>query len=393
MAEAPAPAVTHWREIGALIAAGVAAAIQLGKVAPSLLAIGESLAIGLGGAAGLISVFSLMAAAGGLMAGVLASSAGARRSLLVGLWVLGAAGLAAAASPGVATLYLARTVEGAAFLAVVVSAPTLIAARAAPADRGLAMSGWGVFMPTGVALGVLGAPLVEAQGWRVAWAICALIPFGAALMLAALLPQDNGRPAPASTSLRRQVAALWQARSPFLVAGSFACYAVLYFGIAGFLPARLVQGFGLSLPAAGLAGAAAAIANMAGNLTAAALIRIGSHPAAMMGWAGAAMTILTATAFAAPLPPALAIAAALLGSAVGGLIPGSLFALAPRAVPEAALVGPGLGLVVQFNNIGQVLGPIAIAAAARRDWSLTAIPLLLVGAALLIMARPLRRIG
>jgi predicted MFS family arabinose efflux permease len=248
-------------------------------------------------------------------------------------------------------------------------------------------------MPTGVALGVLGAPLVEAQGWRVAWAVCALIPFGAALMLATLVPRDTGRTAPASTSLRRQVVALWQAQSPFLVAGSFACYAVLYFGIAGFLPARLVQGFGLSLPAAGLAGAAAAIANMAGNLTAAALIRHGWHPAAMMGRAGAAMTILTAVAFAAPLPPMLAIAAALLGSAVGGLIPGSLFALAPRAVPEAALVGPVLGLVIQFNNIGQVLGPIAIAAAARRDWSLTAIPLLLAGAALLVMARPLRRIG
>ncbi|MFH5923779.1 MFS transporter [Roseomonas xinghualingensis] len=392
MAEAPVPGATRWREIIALIAAGIAAAIQLGKVAPSLLAIGESFGIGLEGAAGLISVFSLMAAVGGLMAGLLAARTGARRSLLVGLWTLGGAGLAAAAAPSVAVLYAVRLLEGAAFLAVVISAPTLINRRAAPADRGLAMSAWGVFMPAGVALGVLGAPLVEAQGWRIAWAVAALIPFGAAVLVGALMPRWAAPPVPASSGLPGQVAKLWRARSPFLVAGCFSCYAVLYFGLAGFLPARLVQGFGLSLSSAGLAGAAAAIANIAGNLTAAVLIRLGWHPAAMLGWAGAAMTILTAAALALPVSPTLSIAAALLASALGGLIPASLFALAPRAVPEPALVGPGLGLLVQFNNVGQVLGPIAIAAAAGRSWSLTAIPLLLVGAALLAMAPRLRRI-
>jgi len=393
MADTPASGTTRWGEIWALIAAGIAAAIQLGKVAPSLLAISGSLGVGLSGAAGLISVFSLMAAAGGLVAGLMAARAGARCSLLLGLWALGGAGLAAAAAPAISVLYALRLLEGVAFLAVVIAAPTLINARAAPADRALAMSAWGVFMPAGVALGVLGAPLVEAQGWRVAWAVAALIPFGAAALVGVLVPRLAAPPTPVSVDLPGQVAALWKARFPFIVAGCFACYAILYFGLAGFLPTRLVQSFGLSLSSAGLAGAAAAIANMGGNLTAAVLIRLGWHPAAMLGWAGAAMTILATTALALPVSPTLAVAAALLASVLGGLIPASLFALAPRAAPEPALVGPGLGLLVQFNNAGQVLGPIAIAAAAGRSWSLTAIPLLLVGAALLAMAPRLRRIG
>ena len=81
---------TDWREIGALVAAGVASAVQFGKVGPSLLAIGQELGTGLSGAAGLISVFALVAAAAGLPAGLLAARAGVRRVLLAGLWALGA---------------------------------------------------------------------------------------------------------------------------------------------------------------------------------------------------------------------------------------------------------------------------------------------------------------
>ncbi|MBP0445768.1 MFS transporter [Roseomonas sp. SSH11] len=387
------PAVTRWAEIGALVAAGVAAALQFGKVAPSLLAIGADLGIGLGGAAGLLSVFALMAAGFGLPAGLVAARAGVRRVLLAGLWVLGAAGLAAAAAPGPVLLYACRVAEGAAFLAVVVSAPTLVAARAAAADRSLAMTWWSAFMPSGIALGMLMAPLVEGLGWRAAWAVMALLPWAAALAAGVLLPPSAGRPAEGGAGVRVRVAALWRARLPFFVATAFAGYAVVYFGIAGFLPARLVEGFGLSLPLAGLAGAAAALFNIAGNLAAGRLLRRGWQAPALVMAAGAAMTLLSAGTFTLPFSLPLTVAAALLASGIGGVIPASLFSLAPRSVADPALTGPALGLVVQCNNIGSVLAPLAIASMARIDWALAALPLLAAGAALLLLARPLRRIG
>ncbi|WP_458096621.1 MFS transporter [Roseomonas sp. WA12] len=394
MAEAAAPAAaTRWLEIFALVAAGMAAALQLGKVAPSLLAVAADLGIGLGGAAGLLSVFALVAAATGLPAGLLAARAGVRRTALIGLCVLGGAGLAAAIAPDRATLYACRLVEGAAFLAVVVSAPALVAARAAPVDRAVAMACWSSFMPGGIALGMLAAPLVAALGWRAAWGLLALMPWGAAVLVTTLVPYCAGAPVPSKVRLMQPVPALWRARLPLVVAGAFSCYAIVYFGIAGFLPARLVEGFGVSLPTAGLIGAGAAIVNVCGNLLSGWLMRRGWRPAILVMAAGSAMTILSAGAFALPSSLVLTVATAMLASGLGGTVPGSLFALMPRAVPEPVLVAPALGLLVQFNSIGSVLAPLVIAAAAQRSWPLAALPLLAAGLGMVLLARGLRRIS
>ena len=390
MAEAP----TRWAAVGALAAAGVAAAVQFGKVAPSLLAIGQGFGVGLTGAAGLISVFALVAASIGLPAGLLAARAGVRRVLLAGLWVLGAAGLGASLAPGIGILYALRALEGGAFLAIVVSAPTLVAASAAPRDRSLALTLWSAVMPAGIALGLLAAPLVEGFGWRIAWAFAALLPWGAALFLAAKLPAAGaGLPAPALGGLGGRVAALWRARLPVCVALAFAFYSVIYYGIANFLPARLIEGFGLPLSLAGIVGAVAALVNVAGNLAAGWLMRRGRRPAVLVMAAGTAMALLSAGAFALPASLSLTLATALLASGIGGAVPASLFVLAPRSVPDPSLTSPALGLLAQCNNIGSVLSPLAVAAAARVDWALAAVPLLAAGGALLLFARPLRRLG
>jgi MFS family permease len=388
-----APAVTRWAEVAVLVGAGVTASLQLGKVAPALLAIAADLQVGLSGAAGLLSVFALVGAVFGLAAGLVAARLGMRRALLAGLWALGAAGLAAAFAPGPALLYACRVVEGAGFLAVVVSAPTLVAARAAPADRALAMSWWSIFMPSGIALGMLAAPVVEGFGWRMAWAAMALLPPLAALLAGVLLPRSSGRPVGVQEGVRRRLVALWRARLPVLLAAAFSCYTVVYFGIAGFLPARLVEGFSLALPLAGLAGAGAAIANIGGNLLAGRLIRRGWRAPMLVLSAGMAMALLSAGTFALPFSLGLTLAAALLASGIGGIIPASLFALVPRSVPEPSLTGPALGLVVQCNNIGSLLAPLAVAAAARQGWGFAALPLLAAGLALVLLARPLRRLG
>ncbi|WP_043831107.1 CynX/NimT family MFS transporter [Muricoccus aerilatus] len=389
-----AETTTRWAAVGALAAAGVAAAVQFGKVAPSLLAIGQGFGIGLPGAAGLISVFALVAAAIGLPAGLLAARLGVRRALLGGLWVLGAAGLGASIAPEISALYALRALEGAAFLAIVVSAPTLVAASAGERDRPLAMTIWSAVLPAGIALGLLAAPLVEAFGWRVAWTVAALLPWAAAVLVAATLPIGAaGMPAPAAGGLGGRLAALWRARLPVCVALAFASYSIVYYGIANFLPARLIEGFGLPLSLAGIVGAAAALVNVAGNLVAGWLMRRGRRPAVLVMAAGGTMALLSAGAFALPASLPLTTAAALLASGIGGAVPASLFVLAPRSVPEPSLISPALGLLAQCNNIGSVLSPLVVAAAARIDWSLAALPLLAAGGALLLFARPLRRVG
>ena len=72
-------------------------------------------------------------------------------------------------------------------------------------------------------------------------------------------------------------------------------------------------------------------------------------------------------------------------SAVGGLIPATLLSAAPTAMPLASLVPVVLGLIIQGNNLGQVIGPIAIGSTIQAyGWSSAAF--LVAGAALLAVA-------
>ena len=391
MAAAPDP--TRWAEVLALLALGVSSALQVGKVPPALLVVAAEFGAGLPAAAALLSFFALVAGLAGLAAGLVAARAGVRRALLWGGAVLGGAGLFAAFAPSLPLLYAARVVEGLAYLAITVSAPTLLAARVAPRDRNLALSLWSTFMPAGITLGLVAAPLMDAAGWRPVWAGAALLVWAAMAAALLVLPKEAGAPVRAEGNLGAAVPALFRARLPLLVALCFGAYALTYFGIAGFLPAFLVAAHGIGLGAAGVVAALAAVANLCGNLAAAQMMRWGFAPARIVLVVGVGMAVLAAASFALPLPWWGAFGLALVASGIGGMVPASLFALVPRAVPAAALTGPAMGLVIQCNNIGQMVGPPVIATAAEAAWPLVALPLLAAGAVLLAAARPLQRIG
>jgi predicted MFS family arabinose efflux permease len=359
-------------------------------VPPALLPIAGDFATGLAGAAALLSFFALIAAFTGLWAGLVAARIGARRVLVAGLGVMGAAGLAAAAAPALPLLYAARILEGVAFLAVTIAAPTLLAARTAERDRNTALAIWSTYMPAGIALGMFGAPLLDVAGWRVAWTVAALVPILAGLAVLCLVPRGAGGPQRAEGDLPAAVRGLLRARLPLVVAICFPSYALVYFGIAGFLPAFLAERHGLALGAAGFFAAFAALANVAGNLGAGVAMRAGVRPTRLVLLCGTTMAGLAALCFALPAPWWGALALGVLASGIGGAVPASLFALVPRTVPEPALVAPAMGLVIQANNAGQLFGPVLIAAVAGLAWGAVAVPLVAAGAVVAWAALRLR---
>jgi predicted MFS family arabinose efflux permease len=105
-------------------------------------------------------------------------------------------------------------------------------------DRAFAMGLWGTYMPSGVALGLLTAPVVEAFGWRTAWLGCAALLAAAVLLCWQLVPRAGAAPA-APLRVAAQLRALVAARRPLRVAAAFASYNLVYLGIAAFLPAFL----------------------------------------------------------------------------------------------------------------------------------------------------------
>jgi hypothetical protein len=81
--------------------------------------------------------------------------------------------------------------------------------------------------------------------------------------------------------------------------------------------------------------------------------------------------------------------------AISGTIPASIFAGAPRLAPASHLVPVTLGLIVQASNLGQLLGPVALAGWSERfGWSSSPAVFILVGASGLLVAAALRsRLG
>jgi cyanate permease len=382
---------TRWPAVIAVVLAGIAAAAQIGKVPAAMTTIAAAFGLTLAGAALLVSLASLMAALGGLAIGLAAGRMGARRGLIGGLALAALAAAAAPLAPSAAPLFAIRVAEGAGFLLVVVSAPSLVAQLAGDRDRPAAMGLWGAFMPGGIALGLLTAPVVEALGWRPAWALCAALLL-AALLLCLLLVPALPRPASdAPPALRARVAALVAAGRPLRVAGAFATYSVIYFGLAAFLPAFLEsRGAGTGL-AGGLA-ALAAIGNLGGNLAAAALMRRGAAPETLALFGSLAMAAAAASVFVQG-SATMAAALAVLASAVGGLVPASCFALLPGSVPHPALVPPAMGLTIQANNMTQFLAPPLLGLLAGIAWPLLSLPMLAAGGVVAWLALRLRRDG
>jgi CP family cyanate transporter-like MFS transporter len=87
------------------------------------------------------------------------------------------------------------------------------------------------------------------------------------------------------------------------------------------------------------------------------------------------MAIGTLVVFATPptTPIAIKLAAVLVFSGVGGMIPGSLFSLAVKAAPSDDTASTALGWTTQMSMLGQFCMPpvVAALATAHGGWGLS----------------------
>jgi len=382
---------TAWFAIAASVAAGVVAALQVGKASAALAALRAEFGIGLGAAGWIVGIFALLGVVGGVPAGLAVSRYGDRRFLLLGLVALALGSAAGAAAPNFTLLLVTRVLEGAGFLFVLVAAPAVLERSASARDRPLVFGIWGAFMPTGIVIALL-AGLAIAP-WRVVW----LVNAGVAVVLAivvrlAVEPGADGR---ATGNLMHSLRAVVRLPKPLLLAGLFALYNIQYFALVAFLPTLLVERIGLGPAAAALTTSAVVGVNIAGNLSAGVLRRRGIAPWRLIATALSLMGVTGLGIFTPFAPVSLVIGLAMLFSLTAGLLPATVLGEAPKAAPEPHMAPVVMGLVIQGNNLGQLLGPATIGALVDRlGWSAAALAVAaagLAGAALAVAARGLFR--
>ncbi len=365
-----------------VILAGVSAALHVGKLPPAIPALQAELGITLVQAGFLLSLVQLASMALGIVAGLMADGIGLRRSMVAGLVVLTLAGLAGGWAHSAGTLLALRAVEGVGVLLVTVPAPSLVRRTVAPGQMTRMLGFWGAFMPFGTATALLLGPLViGAWRWPAWWGLTALLSAAMALWVRAAVPPDapaHQRRATDGERWPQRLAATLGSRGPWLAALAFGCYSAQWLAVIGFLPALYQQsGWGgahSGVVTAVLTALVAAV-NMVGNIAAGRLLHDGVAPQRLL-WAGfGAMALGAWLAFGTPTAdaPLLRYGGALLFSCVGGLIPGTLFGLAPRLAPGERTIATTVGWMQQLSAVGQVGGPplVAWVAAQAGGWQFT----------------------
>lgn len=373
------------RAASTVVLAGIVAALHIGKIPPAIPVLREALGVTLVEAGFLLSMVQLAGMLLGVLVGVVADGIGLRRSMVLGQIILCAASLAGMWARQPADLLVLRALEGLGFLLVVLPAPSLIrrlvSTRKLPQYLGL----WGTYMPTGAALALLCGPMVmNAMGWQIWWGMLGGLSAVMALGLVVTVAPDALRRSrdAGHVAVTDHPFAPWTHRlhitltrsGPWLVAMAFSMYSSQWLAVVGFLPSVYAQS-GVSGPKAGALTALVCAVNVIGNIGAGILLHRGwcARRLLYIGFVCMAMTTFLAFSTLTADAPLLRYVAVILFSAIGGVVPGTLFSLAVRVAPNEHTVSTTVGWVQQCSATGQFLGPplVAWVAAQVGGWQMT----------------------
>ena len=350
---------THWPDVLVFLAGGVAVAMLIGKAPAALPVIRAGMGLSLFEAGLVVSIFTLIAGFGGVLAGSIADRFGPRRIAIFGMGLAAVSSLAGSAATTALPLLATRTGEGLGFFLTVVSIPPLLLRASQTRDRQKVMGIWSSYMPAGMGSMLLVSGLiVEDIGWPGVWQVTAaavVIVAAAVAFTARKYPPDNLHKKQPVTIAGTLVVV--KRPGPLLLALGFGSYASQFFIISSFVPLILVEQALWSVPAAGVAGAAVIIANLVGTLGSAWLLGRGISRAHIVMATSLILAVAAVFVLNDSFPPMVRIGAAVCFSAFGGLIPGVLFAGVPVHVPSPNHVSSVNGLMLQGVAIGQLTGP------------------------------------
>lgn len=323
---------------------GVAVAMNVGKVPIAMEQLRAEFGLSLVAAGWISSMVNLIGVTAALLFGLFGDRIGAQRMCFAGLAIGLLGGLGALFADGERALLLSRFAEGAGMVCVAVSAPALLSAASSPHDRRFALGIWSGYLPAGVGMVMLLAPLVmPLGGWRGLW----LLTLGMLLLATAALWRSRPAYRVAAPAGRHPhpLAAAREALAqtePWLLAAAMTCWTLQHYALIIWLPTYLREQRDLAAPLVALLSCLMVLANVPGNL-------IGCSR----------------------LPDLLRYGLCLLLSFIGGVVPASVLSSSASYARTPKQIGTLQGLYMQFGNIGPFIGPplIAMLVAASGRWS------------------------
>lgn len=363
-----------WLRVLIYLGAGIAVAMQVGKVPPSAPSIQSDLNASLTQIGWIMGIFSLIAATSAALIGLLADRIGQLGFVLCGMLLTATASILGSFAPDTNILIISRLLEGLGFLMTVAAVPSLIAGSVSLQRQKTAIALWGIYMPVGSFLMmIIAGPVLEHFGWRPVWWIASFI------ILIAMVPvwwagkslQDSESSAKPKLTVGESLSVM-KLSGPLAASGTFGVYAGLYMILTGFLPLILTTNDGFSLPVAASIGAAVVLFNAIGNAFSGWLHSKGFASSTLIICAALGIGISGPIVFLVEIPVSIRIVSALAYGAIGGLIPSSLFASVVLVAPGKSSFATVNGMLAQGSAIGQLTGPPLAAAmvSLASGWSI-----------------------
>ena len=354
----PAERKTAWITVSVLIGAGVIAATQIGKGIISLPTLQAEFGLSYGRLSLVVSMFALLGATVGSLAGIAVQRFTPRRCLIAGLFILGAANLLGSLVTLPSALIALRVAEGVGFFGVIISVPSMLNGVTGERDRSLVMSVWGAYLPFGVMCMALGNSALLSGGWRNLWLYSgvALIAYG--LLVIPFLPAV-APPVLISHAFASFVSVLKSGIMRRLTA-LFFLYSFLFFSLSAFLALFLADRLGADTAfAISLTGLVIG-ANAIGNVSAGLILRAGGQIRLNLMATFVAFAVAELVIFSSTLSPVSTAWIGIVVLGLGGLTPASIYAAAPSNAPAPEAIPIAIGLVQQASNLGQFAGPTAL---------------------------------
>lgn len=368
----PAQPRTDWPAVLAAVLCGVAVAMNVGKVPIAMSELRAEFGLSLVAAGWVSSMINTLGVTTALLFGLLGDRLGALRMCLAGLFISALGGIAAFLAGSEATLLLSRFAEGAGVVAVSVSAPALLSAACTPHDRRFALGIWSGYLPAGVGLVMLLAPLImPLGGWRGLWMLTL-----AAILLSALAihraraayhlaPPAAAEPHPFITAKE----ALSQPE-PWLLALAMGAWTLQHYALIIWLPTFLREQRGMPTAMAALLSCLMVLVNVPGNLLGGSLLHRNFRRGSLIAFASLVTGLSGVGIFLDAFPDTVRYALCLTLSFIGGLIPASVLSASASYARTPKQIGTLQGLFIQCGQIGPFIGPplIAMLVAASGLW-------------------------
>ena len=369
---APGYRETDWHAVLAAAFCGVAVAMNVGKVPIAMEQLRNEFGLSLVAAGWISSMVNMIGVSTALLFGLFGDRVGAFRMCFAGLAVSVLGGLGALLADNETMLLASRFIEGAGMVAVAVSAPALLSTASNPHDRRFALGIWSSYLPAGVGLAMLLAPLVvPLGGWRGLW----LFTLGMLLLAAGAVHRSRPAyriPAPAGPQ-PHLVAAARGALSqvePWLLATAMTSWTLQHYALIIWLPTFLKEQRDLSSVAVALLSCLMVLVNVPGNLLGGSLLQRHFRRGNLIVFANIITGLCSLGIFLNALPDLARYGLCLLLSFSGGLVPASVLSSSASYARTPKQIGTLQGLYMQFGNIGPFVGPplIAVLVAASGNW-------------------------